>query len=60
MRKESAMPAENIYPASNGRFAGGTPRERSAAQGTPSRKERPRESSAMQDPGLKDYVCADP
>lgn len=49
------MPAENIYPASNGRFAGGTPRERSSTQSTPSRKERARESSAMQDPGLKDY-----
>ncbi|KAL7796069.1 hypothetical protein V8C37DRAFT_414359 [Trichoderma ceciliae] len=49
------MPAENIYPASNGRFAGGTPRERPAAQATPSRKERPRETSAMLDPGLKDY-----
>ncbi|KAH6604533.1 ste ste11 cdc15 kinase, partial [Trichoderma cornu-damae] len=49
------MPVENIYPASNGRFASGTPRERPATQATPSRKERPRESSAMQDPGLKDY-----
>lgn len=54
------MPAENIYPASNGRFAGGPSRERSSTQSTPSRKERARESSAMQDPGLKDYVCADP
>lgn len=50
------MPAENIYPASNGRFAAGTPRERTpAGQATPSRKDRQRESSAMQDPGLKDY-----
>ncbi|EHK25726.1 uncharacterized protein TRIVIDRAFT_32107 [Trichoderma virens Gv29-8] len=49
------MPAENIYPASNGRFAAATPRERSAAPATPSRKDRQRESSAMQDPGLKDY-----
>ncbi|EHK39492.1 hypothetical protein TRIATDRAFT_231437 [Trichoderma atroviride IMI 206040] len=49
------MPAENIYPASNGRFAGGTPRERSSTQSTPSRKERARENAAMQDPGLKDY-----
>ncbi|KAL7933205.1 hypothetical protein V8C35DRAFT_305189 [Trichoderma chlorosporum] len=49
------MPAENIYPASNGRFAAAPPRERSTAPSTPSRKDRQRESSAMQDPGLKDY-----
>ncbi|RFU77239.1 ste ste11 cdc15 kinase [Trichoderma arundinaceum] len=50
------MPAENIYPVSNGRFAAAaTPRERPVAHLTPSRKERQRESSAMQDPGLKDY-----
>ncbi|QYS97640.1 Protein kinase [Trichoderma simmonsii] len=49
------MPAENIYPASNGRFAAPPPRERSNAPSTPSRKDRQRESAAMQDPGLKDY-----
>jgi hypothetical protein len=31
-------------------------RTRSAVPGTPSRKDKHRESSALQDPGLKDYV----
>ncbi|KAK5992188.1 Cytokinesis protein sepH [Cladobotryum mycophilum] len=49
------MPAENPYHASNGRVAAVvTPRERGVIPGTPSRKERPRESSAVQDQ-LKDY-----
>lgn len=30
---------------------------RDRTPGTPSRKDKPRESSAVQDPGLKDYVC---
>lgn len=52
-----AMPPERQYHASNGRApAVVASRERVAMPGTPSRKERQRESSAVQDPGLKDYV----
>ena len=40
----------------NGRPAVVAARERTP--GTPSRKDKPRESSAVQDPGLKDYVCS--
>ena len=40
----------------NGRAAVVASRERGTAPGTPSRKEKTRESSALQDPGLKDYV----
>lgn len=64
------MPAERQYPANNGRHGGHAhghghghghaavvaTRERVGVSGTPSRKERHRESSAVQDPGLKDYV----
>ena len=39
----------------NGRPAVVAARDRTP--GTPSRKDKPRESSAVQDPGLKDYVC---
>ncbi|PNY27545.1 Septation [Tolypocladium capitatum] len=50
------MPPERQYHASNGRGpAVVASRERVAMPGTPSRKERQRESSAVQDPGLKDY-----
>ncbi|GAO18878.1 hypothetical protein UVI_02045960 [Ustilaginoidea virens] len=52
------MPPERQYHVSNGR-PGGPPaasRERAAMPGTPSRKEKQRDSSAVQDPGLKDYV----
>ncbi|KAG6062768.1 hypothetical protein E4U32_001946, partial [Claviceps aff. humidiphila group G2b] len=47
------MPPERQYHVNNGRPGGG--RERSAMPGTPSRKEKQRDSSAVQDPGLKDY-----
>ena len=55
------MPSERQSLAQNGRSDRHTPvivatRERAAMPGTPSRKERQRESSALQDPGLKDYV----
>lgn len=40
----------------NGRAAAVASRERSGMPGTPSRKEKLLESSALQDPGLKDYV----
>ena len=40
----------------NGRAVAVATRERGSASGTPARKERARESSAVQDPGLKDYV----
>ncbi|KAK7431908.1 Protein kinase of the Mitotic Exit Network [Neonectria magnoliae] len=46
------MPLGQQYHA-NGR--GAAARERSAMPGTPSRKDKIRESSALQDPGLKDY-----
>lgn len=48
------MVPERQYHAANGRPVMAT-RERSMP-GTPSRKEKIRESSALQDPGLKDYV----
>lgn len=37
-------------------------RPRAAVPGTPSRKDKHRETSALQDPGLKDYVrtCSPP
>jgi hypothetical protein len=35
-------------------------RDRNGMPGTPSRKEKQRESSAVQDPGLKDYVRRPP
>jgi hypothetical protein len=54
------MPPERQYHANNGRRGGHAAvvatRERAGVPGTPSRKERQRESSAVQDPGLKDYV----
>ena len=40
----------------NGRAAAVAVRERPSMPGTPSRKEKLMESSALQDPGLKDYV----
>ncbi|KAM4057473.1 kinase [Hirsutella rhossiliensis] len=51
------MPPGRQYHANNGPAAAVVAsRERVAAMpGTPSRKERQRESSALQDPGLKDY-----
>ncbi|KAG6168114.1 hypothetical protein E4U11_006024 [Claviceps purpurea] len=54
------MPPERQYHVNNGRPGGGhaavvASRERSAMPGTPSRKEKQRDSSAVQDPGLKDY-----
>ncbi|OAA39399.1 septation [Metarhizium rileyi] len=53
------MPPERQYHANNGRHGGHAAvvasRERAGMPGTPSRKERQRESSAVQDPGLKDY-----
>lgn len=42
----------------NGRPAAVVASRERSAPGTPSRKERIRESSALQDPGLKDYVRA--
>jgi hypothetical protein len=45
---------ERQYQA-NGRAAVAS-RERPFTPGTPSRKDKIRESSALQDPGLKDYV----
>ncbi|QLI71351.1 Cytokinesis protein sepH [Metarhizium brunneum] len=59
------MPPERQYHANNGngRHAGHAAivatRERSGVPGTPSRKERQRESSAVQDPGLKDYTLGE-
>ncbi|KAG5995727.1 hypothetical protein E4U54_002786, partial [Claviceps lovelessii] len=53
------MPPERLYHVNNGRSDGHAAavasRERSAIPGTPSRKEKQRDSSAVQDPGLKDY-----
>lgn len=48
------MLPERQYHA-NGRAGAVAGRERSAMPGTPSRKDKHRESSALQDPGLKDY-----
>lgn len=53
------MLPERQYHA-NGRAGAVAGRERSAMPGTPSRKDKHRESSALQDPGLKDYVCTPP
>lgn len=51
------MPDRQFPGQPNGRVVAS--RERSAAvPGTPSRKDKPRESLAVQDPGLKDYVGA--
>jgi hypothetical protein len=47
------MPERN-YHQPNGRVV--TSRERGGVPGTPSRRDKSRESSALQDPGLKDYV----
>ncbi|KAK2596718.1 Protein kinase of the Mitotic Exit Network [Conoideocrella luteorostrata] len=53
------MPPERQYHINNGRTGGpvaaGASRERAVMPGTPSRKEKLRETSAVQDPGLKDY-----
>ncbi|KAG5924507.1 hypothetical protein E4U42_004629 [Claviceps africana] len=53
------MPPERQYHVNNGRPGGHAAsvasRERLAVPGTPSRKEKQRDSSAVQDPGLKDY-----
>ncbi|KAG6008670.1 hypothetical protein E4U21_004025 [Claviceps maximensis] len=53
------MPPERQYHVNNGRPGGHAAavasRERSAMPGSPSRKEKQRDSSAVQDPGLKDY-----
>ncbi|KAG6033830.1 hypothetical protein E4U41_006797 [Claviceps citrina] len=53
------MPPERQYHVNNGRpgghAAGAASRDRFAMPATPSRKEKQRESSAVQDPGLKDY-----
>lgn len=55
------MPPEKPYHVNSGRLGGPAAvvasRERSGAPGTPSRKEKQRETSAVQDPGLKDFVC---
>lgn len=51
------MVRETQYNA-NGRPLAVASSERSAMPGTPSRKEKLLESSALQDPGLKDYVRA--
>ncbi|PHH87294.1 hypothetical protein CDD83_9062 [Cordyceps sp. RAO-2017] len=48
------MPPERHYHANNGPSVPSRDRS-SVVPGTPSRKERQRESSAVQDPGLKDY-----
>lgn len=52
------MPTERHPPSDAGRPAALVAvRERGGtAPGTPSRRDRVRESSAVQDPGLKDYV----
>lgn len=47
------MPERQYH--ANGRAAVAS-RERPYTPGTPSRKDKIRESSALQDPGLKDYV----
>ncbi len=56
------MPSERQYHVNNGPAAAiVASRERLPAMpGTPSRKERQRETSALQDPGLKDYVRRHP
>lgn len=50
------MPDRQYHGQPNGRVVAS--RERSAVPGTPSRKDKGRESLAVQDPGLKDYVGA--
>lgn len=51
------MPDRPYHGQPNGRVAAS--RERGAAvPGTPSRKDKGRESMAVQDPGLRDYVGA--
>lgn len=49
-------PADRQYQPNGRPSAVVVSRERTAVPGTPSRKEKQRESSALQDPGLKDYV----
>lgn len=52
------MPSDKSQqPGDGSRPAVVATREKSANPGTPSRRDRIRESSAVQDPGLKDYVC---
>lgn len=48
------MPERTLQGQRNG---GRVVASRERVDGTPSRKEKGRESLAVQDPGLKDYVC---
>ncbi|KAI9163002.1 Cytokinesis protein sepH [Paramyrothecium foliicola] len=52
-------PADRQYQPNGRPSAVVVSRERNAVPGTPSRKEKQRESSALQDPGLKDYQSFD-
>ena len=50
------LPGERKYQANGRGVAVVTASRDRASPGTPSRKDKLRESSAVQDPGLKDYV----